>query len=149
MSAATTYATSVTVAVVSLVNVLITARFLGPVGRGEVAFVLAFAGVTSTVAQIGVEQANINIVGTDPAARRALGTNSLLLAAVLGTAAAVLVALLTAIAPGIVGQLPSTLRWLAIACIPVLVARTYLVSLIEGDYRFAISNALRLLSPLI
>ncbi len=149
VSAATTYATSVTVAVVSLVNVLITARFLGPVGRGEVAFVLAFAGVTSTVAQIGVEQANINIVGTDPAARRALGTNSLLLAAVLGTAAAAIVALLTAIAPGIVGQLPSTLRWLAIACIPVLVARTYLVSLVEGDYRFAVSNALRLLSPLI
>lgn len=148
VSASTTYATSVAVAIVSLINVLITARYLGPTGRGEVAFVTSIAGVTSTVALIGVEQANVNMAGTDPGVRRALASNSLLLAAVLGIGGAAFVALLVAIAPGIRGSLPTTLMWLALLAIPLLVARTYLGTLLEGDYRFVVSNAARMLSPL-
>src|ERR671936_1076554 len=86
-SAILTYTTSVSVAFISLLNVLITARYLGPSGRGQIALVMSIAGATSIVALLGLDQANVNLAGTDPAARRALATNLLLLAGVLGTGA--------------------------------------------------------------
>jgi O-antigen/teichoic acid export membrane protein len=147
-SAASTYAVSLAVAAGSMVNVLITARYLGPLGRGHVAFVMSIAVVTSTFAGLGVDQANVNMASVEPGARRALATNSLLFAGVLGAAAAGLVALITVIAPGVTGNLPGFLLWLALGAVPFLVARTYLGALVEADYRFAISNAARLSAPL-
>lgn len=147
VSASLTYAASVTAAVVSLVNVLITARYLGPAGRGNVALVTSIAGVTSTLATMGVEQANVNIAPRFPAARPALAANSLALAVALGTVAATFVGALTVVAPGIAGALPTALLVLALGAIPILVARTYLGSLLEGDYRFAVNNAARLAAP--
>jgi O-antigen/teichoic acid export membrane protein len=147
-SALVTYATSLTVAFVSLLNVLITARYLGPTGRGQVAFVQAIAGFTSTVGLLGIEQANVNLAGTQPAWRRALATNSLILAALLGGCCVAVVGLLAATVPAVGRGLPPGLLALALAAIPMLIARTYLVSLLDGDYRFWVSNTAALLSPL-
>ena len=62
-SAILTYTTSVSVAFISLLNVLITARYLGPSGRGQIALVMSIAGATSIVALLGVDQANVTSPG--------------------------------------------------------------------------------------
>jgi O-antigen/teichoic acid export membrane protein len=138
---------SVAVALALMVNVLITARFLGPVGRGQLALVMSIATVTSTLAGLSLDQANVNMGSVQPEARRALATNSLLFSVLLGLAAAGFLALLTVIAPAVTGHLPSALVWLTVGSIPFLLARPYLGALVEADYRFTVSNASRLIGP--
>jgi O-antigen/teichoic acid export membrane protein len=139
---------SVGVALASMLNVLITARYLGPAGRGQLALVMSIATVTSTLAGLSLDQATVNMGSVHPGARAALATNALLFSAVLGVGAAGLLALLTLIAPAIAGHLPAALMWLTVASIPFLVARPYLGALVEADYRFTVSNASRLIAPL-
>jgi O-antigen/teichoic acid export membrane protein len=146
-SAATTYGTSLAVAVVSLVNVLITARHLGAVGRGEIALMITITTLTSTLALLGLEQATVNLAGRDPGTRRALATNSVLLAGGLGAGSAAIVAILVVVAPAVGGDLSPGLLAIALAGIPVLLVRTYLAALLQADYRFGIANVTRLLSP--
>jgi O-antigen/teichoic acid export membrane protein len=147
-STAATYGTNVAVAVLSLVNVLIVSRALGPTGRGDVAFLTTVAFLTSNVAMLGVQEANANIGGREPRLRRALATNSLLLAGLLGLACAALVAGLVAVFPSVGGDVGSGVRWLALGSIPVLVLQTYLELLAQSDYKFALTNASWLLPPL-
>jgi O-antigen/teichoic acid export membrane protein len=139
---------SVGVALASMLNVLITARYLGPAGRGQLALVMSIATVTSTLAGLSLDQATVNMGSVHPGARAALATNALLFSALLGLGAAGLLALLTLIAPAITGHLPAALMWLTVASIPFLVARPYLGALVEADYRFTVSNASRLIAPL-
>lgn len=148
-SATTTYAANVGAAVLSLANVLLTARLLGPSGRGQVALVATIATVTSTVALLGVEQATVNIAGREPRHRPALATNALLIALLAGGVLSGALALLTAVAPGITGGLAPSLVAIALAVVPLLGARTYLQALAEADYRFAWANGTRLLAPLL
>src|SRR3954469_21883280 len=103
-SAASTFGTSVAVAALSLVNVLIVARALGPVGRGDVAFLTTIAYLTSQLALFGVEQANVNFASSDRGATRALATNSVLFALAFGGLAVALVAGLIAVFPSVGGQ---------------------------------------------
>jgi len=138
---------SLAVAFTLMVNVLITARFLGPVGRGQLALVMSIAIVTSTLAGLSIDQANVNMGSVHPDVRRALATNALLFSALLGVAAAGCLALLAVIAPAVTGHLPSALMWLTVGSIPFLLARPYLAALVEADYRFTVSNASRLISP--
>ena len=83
-SAATTFATNLGVAVVSLVNVIITARYLGPAGRGDIALLFTVSGLTATLGNFGVQQAIVNIGGREPRHRPALATNAVLLTLILG-----------------------------------------------------------------
>jgi O-antigen/teichoic acid export membrane protein len=138
---------SVAVALALMANVLITARYLGPVGRGQLALVMSIATVTSTLAGLSLDQANVNMGSVQPEARRALATNALLFSALLGFAAAGFLALLTVLAPAVTGHLPSALMWLTVGSIPFLLARPYLGALVEADYRFTVSNASRLIAP--
>jgi O-antigen/teichoic acid export membrane protein len=135
------------VALALMVNVLITARSLGPSGRGQLALVMSIATVTSTLAGLSLDQANVNVGSVRPDARAALATNALLFSTLLGLGAGAILALLTFIAPAITGHLPSVLMWLTVASLPFLVARPYLGALVEADYRFTLSNASRLIGP--
>jgi O-antigen/teichoic acid export membrane protein len=94
-----TYGTNLAVAILSLINVLIVARALGPARRGNVAFLTAIAMFTSNLASAGVEEANANLAAAEPGRRRALATNSLLLAIALGVLAGGIVIGLTALFP--------------------------------------------------
>src|SRR5436190_23975036 len=55
-----TFGTNVAVAVLSLANVLIMARALGPTGRGDFAFLTTVAGVPALLATLGINQSNAN-----------------------------------------------------------------------------------------
>ena len=88
-SAFQTYGTSLLVAVISLGNVLVMARVLGADGRGQVAFLTAIAFFVSSLGTLGIPESNANYGAAHPHQRRALATNSLLLALVLGVTAIV------------------------------------------------------------
>ena len=98
-SALATWGSQLAVAVLSLANVLIVARALGATGRGDVAFLTTVAYLTSQLALLGVEQANINLASAEPRLRRALATNSVVLAVLLGALAVGVVGGLVAIFP--------------------------------------------------
>lgn len=140
-AAAQTYAATVGAAVLSLVNVLIVARALGPVGRGDVAFLTAIAWLTSNLAALGVQEANANLAGAEPKLRRALATNSVILSLLFGAASAAALILLIAVFPAVAGESSGDLRWLVYAALPMLVLQLYLRFLVQADYAFAVANA--------
>lgn len=144
-----TYGTSVAVAGLSLVNVLIVSRALGPAGRGQVTFLTTIAMISSQLSSLGVEEASGNIAGARAELRAAVATNALVLALLLGLLAVGLVAALVAIFPAVGGDASTGLRWLALAAVPVLVLNLYLQFIIRADYGFAITNAVLLFGPIL
>ena len=148
-SAALTYGTQLLAAVLSLANVLVVSRYLGPEGRGQIAFLTTIAFLTSHLASMGVNEATANLAGTEPEKRRALAGNALLLALVFGVVAAGVVAALIAVVPAVGGEAEPALRWLTLACIPVLILEIYLRFLVQADYSFGVSNAAWLVPPVL
>lgn len=148
LSAATTYATSLAAAVVSLLNVLITARLLGPTARGDIALLTTIATLTATISNFGVHQAIVNVSGREPHLRRALAGNALVLAAALSAAASVVLGALVLAFPGITGDVAKPLLIFAFAAIPFLMGRVFLQALLQAEYHFAFANGIRLLGPL-
>ena len=57
-SALQTYGTNLLVAVLSLVNVLIVARVLGPSGRGEIVFLITVASMSGYLAGWAIQTAD-------------------------------------------------------------------------------------------
>jgi O-antigen/teichoic acid export membrane protein len=137
------------VAALSLANVLITARALGPTGRGELAFLTTVALLTSALASLGVEEANGNLAALEPRSRRSLATNSVLFAVVLGLGAAAIVAGLVAAFPRLAGGSDPNLRMVAYAAIPILIVQIYFQFLVRADYGFALTNTASLLGPIV
>ncbi len=89
-----TYGTNLSVSALSLANVLIVSRVLGPGARGQVAFLITVATMSAQIGGLSVQEANANIGGSEPQVRARLATNSLLVALVCGIAtAAIIVAL--------------------------------------------------------
>lgn len=142
-----TWGTSITVAVLSLVNVLVVSRTLGPAGRGDVAFLTTIGTFVAYLANLGVNQSNSNLGGTRPELRPALATNSALFAAGLGALAIGFVTALVAVAPGVGGHTSMGLRLIALAGVPVLVLETYLTNLLDAEYGFLVTNLAWLAAP--
>ena len=135
-----TYGTQLGMAALSLVNALVMARALGATGRGEVVFLTTVAFLGSNVWTLGVQEANVNLAGAEPATRRSLATNSLWLSLLLGAAGALLIALLITIVPAAGAGVSWTLLWVILATLPVLILGTYLRFLIQGSFGFGITN---------
>jgi len=148
-STATTFGTNGAVAFLSLINVLIVARSLGPGGRGAVVFLMTLAAVTSRLCALGVQEANVNFAGADPRLRPSLATNSLVLALMLGALGSGVVLLLIAIFPGVGAGSHDDLLALALATVPLLLVQFYLWRLIQAEYRFVASNAVLLIAPVV
>jgi O-antigen/teichoic acid export membrane protein len=134
------YGTHLTVGVLSLLNVFIMARVLGPTGRGDVVFLMTITHLTGQFCTFGVDQALSNFSGRDPAARPALATNALILAGILGAVGAGVVASLIALFPSVAGELSPGVRTLAVVAIPIPVLYAYLAYLVQAEYRFTMSN---------
>src|SRR5918992_2698181 len=148
-AAVTTYASRLVVAALSFGSILIIARALGPEGRGDVALLTAIATLSSQLAVLGIDEANVNFAGTHPERRSALATNSALLGALFGGLAIATLMPLFAVFPGLGGETDRTLQLLAFASIPGLVFQTLLTFLIRGDYGFGVTNLAWVASPLI
>lgn len=139
-SAVQTYAAQIAVAVLSLGNALIVARALGPTGRGDVVFLTTIAYIVSSLATVGVQEANVNVAGLAPGRRRALATNSIILSLLFGCLGIAAVVLLVAIVPAAGGGAETLLLAMTLGSLPALVLSTNLRFLIQGDYGFAVTN---------
>ena len=146
-AAAATYGTNLGVAVLSLLNVLVTARILGPSGRGDLALLTTIAILTANLAAFGIYEANANIGGAEPHQRGALAANSVLLALLFGGVAAAVVATLIRVFPSLGGGARTPVLALALAAIPVLILQSGLQTLIQSGYGFAVTNVAWLLAP--
>jgi O-antigen/teichoic acid export membrane protein len=136
-----TFGAQVVVAFLSLGNVMIVSRALGPSGRGDIAFLTAIAMISSNLATMGVHEANVNLAGSEPRLRRALAGNSLLMSGVFGALAIAAVVALVLMAPAVAGGVNPWLLALTLASLPILVLNTYVRALLQGEYGFSISNA--------
>src|SRR6266700_566456 len=96
----------------------------------------------------GVEEANANLAASEPHLRRALATNSVALALLLGTLATGVVAALIELFPAVAGPSSSGLRWLTLGLLPVLILNLYMRWLVRADYAFAVTNIAWLVGPL-
>jgi O-antigen/teichoic acid export membrane protein len=143
------YGTNLAVAVLALVNILIVARALGATGRGDVAFLSAILYLTANLAALGIQEANANFGAAEPGRRPALATNSLVLSVVFSTLSGGIVLGLVAVFPAVGGDVDPTLLWVSIATVPILILQLYLQYLIQSDYRFLVTNAAWLLSPIV
>ena len=137
-------------AILSLGSILIVARVLGPEGRGHVALLTTVALLLGNLATAGVQEANANFAAEDPTTRRALATNSLLLALVLGAIAAGALALLLWAVPDAVGDDTSgKMLWATVAFVPLIILEIYLLYLAQADYAFVVTNVAMLLAPAV
>jgi O-antigen/teichoic acid export membrane protein len=148
-AALATYGTNLAVAGLSLVNVLIVSRALGPEGRGGVAFLTTMAMFSANLATFGVQEANANIGGARPALRRSLASNSLVLSILFGLFSAGVLVLLIELFPALGGESDPGTRWLAIAAIPILILQALLQLLIQAEYAFFVTNSAWLAPALI
>jgi O-antigen/teichoic acid export membrane protein len=147
-AAAGTYAANAAVAILSLVNVLVIARSLGPAGRGEVAFLIAVSMLSGHLVSLSLQEANANLAASDPDLRPGLATNSLLFALGLGALAALAVAVGAHIFSALGGPVSYALLLFALATIPISILKQYLTLLVQADYDFAIANAAWVAGPL-
>jgi O-antigen/teichoic acid export membrane protein len=143
-----TYGTNVLVAFLSLINVLIVSRALGPTGRGDVVFLTAIAWLVSHLATCGIQEANANVAGVEQRARPALATNSVVFAGLFGAAAVGGLTLVISVFPAVAGDSDSDLRWLTFASLPMLILAVYLRFLTQADYGFLVTNLAWLIVPI-
>lgn len=148
-SALLMFGTSLTVSALSLVNVLVTSRALGVSGRGQVAFLLTVGSLTAHLATLGVQEANANTASSSPHRTPPLAGNSVVLALLLGTAAAAGLAGLVAVVPAVGGSAPRWLLGVVLATLPVLVLHVYLQQIALAHYRFGVMAAAALLTPVL
>jgi O-antigen/teichoic acid export membrane protein len=113
-----------------------------------VVFLAAMASFTSLLVSAGIEESNANFAASEPPLRRALATNSIVLALLLGVLAACVVQGLIAVFPAVAGSSSSALRWLTLGFMPVLLLNLYLRWLVRADYAFAVTNIAWLVIPI-
>ncbi len=148
-SAAVAYGSNVMAAMLSLVSVLITSRYLGPTGRGEVVFLTTMAMITAQLANLGVNQAVANFASRDPARAGTLATNSLVLSGLFGAAAAGVLGAAIAAFPAVGGHSTPWLLAIVLACLPMLILELCLQQLAVALYHFIFVNTTWLLPPLV
>lgn len=148
-SALMTFSTQIAAAALSLVNVLIVARALGPEGRGDVAYLSTIAFLTAQLCSLGIQQANANLAAAQPRLRPTLATNTLVLSAGLGAVAIAVVAGLIAVFPGVGGEVSANVRWLALASIPIHIAAAGFLTLVQANYAFKAANVAWMISPVV
>jgi O-antigen/teichoic acid export membrane protein len=146
-SASWTFGTQAAVAVISLVNVLIVSRWLGPGGRGEVVFLTTVAWLTSQIASLSIAQSAANIPGRRPHLRRALAGNAVVLSLLLGGAAICALVVLLTVFPEAGPNASPGLEALALALIPPLILSDYLGRMAFADFGIGVVNAALLISP--
>lgn len=145
----TTYMATAGAAIFSFLNVLIVARGLGASGRGDVAFLNSVATLTALAGALSVQEANANLAGTRPGARRSLAGNSLTFAAALGSAAVLIVGGIIHFLPAARGEVSEALVWLVLLAVPLIILQNYLALLVRATYRVGIANLAMFAPPAV
>jgi glycosyltransferase involved in cell wall biosynthesis/O-antigen/teichoic acid export membrane protein len=119
---------------VGFVASILIARALGPAGRGLYAYPVALLGIVMALAHVGLEFAQIHLVGQGRDPRR-MWANATAFSAVAGVMSWACIAGVLAIDPRAAGSLP--LAWIAvpIGLVPLLLMSLYWASLLQLEGR--------------
>lgn len=135
-----TFSSQLVVAVLSLVHIVIVARALGAIGRGEIVFLTTLAGLTGYVSTVSAQAGLGNQAGTVPLQRRSLATNALAMAAVLGVAGGSVLFFAVKAAGFLNIEIDTVALFFAALAIPGFVLLAFFSALVQADYGFKLSN---------
>ena len=128
-----------------VVTGLLSARALGPAGRGDLLVVMLWPPVCAYLVSLGLSQAHRYWVAKDPACVSMLFSNAIIFALIVGLAT---LALAELIIPHVVGhRSPETMRLVRIYLvnIPAALIQLLMIGLLEGARRFGWAGASRLI----
>ncbi len=145
---ATTYGAQIAVSVLSLANVLVIARTLGPAGRGDVAFLTAVAWLTAYCFAMSAHEAMANRAATDPRDRPELAGSAVALAAVLGAAGAATAYVAVNYVPFLRLDVDGPALAATLVAIPVLILQTYFSYLVRAAAAVGAANMALIVSAL-
>lgn len=143
-----TVATRAAMLAAGLAASVITARFLGPAGRGEYFFVVTLAAAVVQFGSLGLQASNTYLVATDRSLLGRLVANSVLVALVAGTVGGAAVAA----ASDLFGLFPGTpghLLWFVVALAPLTLFFLLGMNLLVGTGRIGVFNLLEAASQLV
>lgn len=100
-----------------LVASVLTARALGPSGRGDYYFVVTFAALLVQFGHLGLASSNTYLVARERALLRPLVANSIWVSVMMGGGVGAFIALLILVG-GLYPNVPGTLLWFAVALAP-------------------------------
>lgn len=137
----TTFSSQIVVAVLSLVHIVIVARSLGAVGRGEVVFLTTLAGLTGFVSTLSAQEGMANQAGTRQTAPSVLATNAVGLAVTLGGLGAIALVVVIENASSFLSiEVDTATLIIAALAAPGFALMTYLSYLARANYAFALAN---------
>lgn len=132
---------------VGLATTIITARWLGPAGRGDYFYVIALSAIAGQIVHLGLHASNAYYVAKDPKLFGALAVNSYWVSVILGVIAA-------GVAIALVGLTANfhhntqTLYW-ALALTPASTATIFISALYVGAGRIAEYNVIQLAAAIL
>jgi O-antigen/teichoic acid export membrane protein len=127
---------------------ILTARALGPSGRGDYYFVVTFAGVLVQFGNLGLASSNTYLVARDPSHLRGLVANSLWVSIALGGGAGALIAVVL-LGADVFPNVPSALLWLGVALAPPSLFYLLGTNLLVGVGRIVAFNLLETAANLL
>jgi O-antigen/teichoic acid export membrane protein len=132
----------------SVAIAIVTARSLGPAGRGAVALLILIPVFVVTFARLGIGHAINYHAGRWP--REQLISSVLALTLIMGVSATVLALPVVLLVRDLVFQgIPLSFVWLACGVIPMALAQDYLVSLFQAIYDIRRRNILTVAGPVL
>jgi O-antigen/teichoic acid export membrane protein len=137
----------ITLLVAGLATTIITARWLGPAGRGDYFFVIALSAIAGQVVHLGLHASNAYYVAKDASLFGALAVNSYWISVVLGAGAAT-AAIGAILLFGDSKHALDALKW-ALLLTPTGLAVLYIGNLYVGAGRIAEYNAIQLASAIM
>jgi O-antigen/teichoic acid export membrane protein len=137
----------VTLVVAGLATTVITARWLGPAGRGDFFFVIALSAIAGQIVHLGLHASNAFYVAKNPSLFAALAVNSYWISAILGCAAGA-AAVAAVVFLGESKHSFDALFW-TLLLTPITLAVLYISNLYVGAGRIAEYNAIQLASVIL
>src|SRR2546421_338332 len=114
------------VLILTIISSALSARALGPAGRGGLAVALSFALILAQVANLGLTSANPYFASREPAARAQIVTNTLWLVVAISSVVTGLGVGVAALAPSLIRGVSTGELALALAVVPATLAMTSL-----------------------
>lgn len=144
----TTITARIAVVLLGMAASVLTARILGPVGRGDYYFVLTFAAMISQISNLGFHSSNTYFLAKDPTLISGLSANCIWLSIFLGGGLAV-IATLFVIHEQWYPEISDRYFWLGAAFVPLSLGFTLGSNLLVGLNKIMPYNALQLINAVL
>jgi O-antigen/teichoic acid export membrane protein len=129
---------------------ILTARLLGPSGRGQLSVLTLTATIALVAGELGLGQAVIYFIGTKKLSPKEAASSTLFFQILVGAAISGILLLVTSLLSDTVyAGIPQIYVWLMIALVPFLLIKMSQQCVIQGLYKIPLYNILRTLYPAI